>query len=217
MTLGTLKQTLKFIAIDMPEAFNVMLGNAWLKHTKAKLDFGDKTCTVRKGKRIHIVHMQQDCEHTDDTNEPALAPVLSYASAKRCLQQSGVAYCLVLVRPNETDGPQQTSSASQPQELPNEVDQHAARLHAEFPEVFTDKPPHGGSKMQLGFEIIPIPPGSNPVLKPMYRYSPIEMEEMEKQIKTLLELGYIRPSQSPYGAPVLFVKKPRSTELRMLN
>jgi hypothetical protein len=97
------------------------------------------------------------------------------------------------------------------------VDQHAARLHAEFPEVFTDKPPHGGSKMQLGFEVIPIPPGSNPVLKPMYRYSPIEMEEMEKQIKTLLELGYIRPSQSPYGAPVLFVKKPRSTELRMLN
>jgi hypothetical protein len=42
------------------------------------------------------------------------------------------------------------------------------------------------------------------------------MEKKEKQIKTLLELGYIQPSQSPCGAPVLFVKKPRSTELRMV-
>jgi hypothetical protein len=49
----------------------------------------------------------------------------------------------------------------------------------------------------------------------MFRYSPAEMEEMEKQIQQLLELGYIQPSLSPFGAPVLFVKKPRSTELRM--
>jgi hypothetical protein len=39
---------------------------------------------------------------------------------------------------------------------------------------------------------------------------------MEKRIAELLALGYIRPSSSPYGAPVLFVKKPRSTELRMV-
>eukprot|EP00882_Tetradesmus_deserticola_P001192 GHRQ01001290.1.p1 GENE.GHRQ01001290.1~~GHRQ01001290.1.p1 ORF type:complete len:1007 (-),score=112.72 GHRQ01001290.1:2410-5226(-) len=38
---------------------------------------------------------------------------------------------------------------------------------------------------------------------------------MEKQIQQLLELGYIQPSLSSFGAPVLFVKKPRSTELRM--
>jgi hypothetical protein len=44
----------------------------------------------------------------------------------------------------------------------------------------------------------------------------MEMEEMEKQITNLLDLGYIRPSQSPYGAPVLFVTKPRSTDLRMV-
>jgi hypothetical protein len=49
----------------------------------------------------------------------------------------------------------------------------------------------------------------------MFCYSPAEMEEMEKQIQQLLELGYIQPSLSPFGAPVLFVKKPRSTKLRM--
>lgn len=44
----------------------------------------------------------------------------------------------------------------------------------------------------------------------------MEMEEMEKHIKQLLELGYIQPSLSPFGALVLFVKKPLSTELRMV-
>jgi hypothetical protein len=50
----------------------------------------------------------------------------------------------------------------------------------------------------------------------MFRYSPAEMELLEKRIAELLELGYIEPSTSPYGAPVLFVKKPRSEELRLV-
>ena len=41
------------------------------------------------------------------------------------------------------------------------------------------------------------------------------MAEMEKQVTDLLAKGYITPSSSPYGAPVLFVKKLRSAELRM--
>jgi hypothetical protein len=42
------------------------------------------------------------------------------------------------------------------------------------------------------------------------------MAELEKRIKELLDNGYIQPSTSPYGAPVLFVKKPRSEELRLV-
>jgi hypothetical protein len=208
LSLGTLKMLVKFVAIDLPEAFDVMLGDAWLRQTKAKLDYATSTCTVLKGKWVHTLPMQQGSAAEEPKSEPTLATVLSYAGAKRCLQQHGVAYCLVLVRPREPD--------SQPEQPPADADEHAQRLHAEYPEVFTDKPPHGGSKIQLGFEVIPIPPGTNPILRPMYRYSPIEMEEMEKQIQALLELGYIRPSQSPYGAPVLFVKKPRSPDLRMV-
>ena len=50
---------------------------------------------------------------------------------------------------------------------------------------------------------------------PMFRYSSQEMEETEKQVAHLIEQGYISPSTSPYGAPVLLGNKPRSTELRM--
>ncbi|GJP49198.1 hypothetical protein CLOM_g8438, partial [Closterium sp. NIES-68] len=41
-----------------------------------------------------------------------------------------------------------------------------------------------------------------------YRLSPIELADMKKQIKYLLTKGLIRPSTSPYGAPVLFTPKP---------
>jgi hypothetical protein len=86
----------------------------------------------------------------------------------------------------------------------------------EYPGVFTDKPPHGGSKLQAPYEVIPVTPGAKPVFRPMFRYSPVELAEMEAQVKELIELGFIQPSRSPYGAPVLFVKKPRSDKLRLV-
>ena len=49
----------------------------------------------------------------------------------------------------------------------------------------------------------------------MYRLSPLEMEEVKKQVAELLAKGYIEPSTSPYGAPVLFVAK-KDGGLRMV-
>jgi hypothetical protein len=84
-----------------------------------------------------------------------------------------------------------------------------------FPEVFTEEPPFGGSQIELDIEVIPFE-GDKPIFRPMFRYSPLEMEEMQKQIGQVLLRGYNQPSSSPFGCLVLFVKKPRSTELRMV-
>ena len=46
-----------------------------------------------------------------------------------------------------------------------------------------------------------------PVHRPLYKMSSLELEEAKKQIEGMLEHGFIRPSDSPYGAPVLFVPK----------
>jgi len=70
--------------------------------------------------------------------------------------------------------------------------------------------PHGGSEIQLGFVVV------QTLSCGLCTDSPMEMEEISKQMKLLLEVGYIRPSQSLDGAPVLFVKKPRSIELRIV-
>ena len=49
--------------------------------------------------------------------------------------------------------------------------------------------------------------GSKPSYRPPYQLGPAEQDELEEQIKDLLAQGFIRPSCSPYGAPVLFVPK----------
>ncbi|KAD7117085.1 hypothetical protein E3N88_04353 [Mikania micrantha] len=50
-------------------------------------------------------------------------------------------------------------------------------------------------------------PGVGPVAKAPYRLAPSEMQELSSQLQELLDRGFIRPSSSPWGAPILFVKK----------
>jgi hypothetical protein len=57
--------------------------------------------------------------------------------------------------------------------------------------------------------------GAKPVSRPMYRHSLPEEKLLQETIADLLERGYIVPSHSPFGAPVIFVKKPGDTKLRM--
>ena len=54
---------------------------------------------------------------------------------------------------------------------------------------------------------IELEPGTAPISKASYRMAPTEMAESKKQLEELIEKGFIRPSSSPWGAPVLFVKK----------
>ncbi|XP_047979050.1 uncharacterized protein LOC125220967 [Salvia hispanica] len=83
----------------------------------------------------------------------------------------------------------------------------------EFPDVFPDNLPGLPPDRQLEFTI-DLEPGSAPVSKAPYRMAPKELEELKMQLQELMDLGFIRPSVSPWGAPVLFVKKKDGT-LRM--
>nr|GEX29365.1 putative reverse transcriptase domain-containing protein [Tanacetum cinerariifolium] len=56
-------------------------------------------------------------------------------------------------------------------------------------------------------EDLPIVPGAAPVARAPYRLAPFEMKELSEQLKELSGKGFIRPSSSPWGAPILFVKK----------
>ncbi|GKC57423.1 reverse transcriptase domain-containing protein [Tanacetum coccineum] len=59
---------------------------------------------------------------------------------------------------------------------------------------------------QVEFQIDLIP-GAAPVARAPYRLAPSEMQELSNQLQELADRGFIRPSTSPWGAPVLFVKK----------
>ena len=55
---------------------------------------------------------------------------------------------------------------------------------------------------------------AKPTFRPLYRLSPFEHEEVRKQVAELLDKGWIEPSSSPFGAPILFVQK-KDKSLRM--
>nr|GEY41582.1 putative reverse transcriptase domain-containing protein [Tanacetum cinerariifolium] len=59
-------------------------------------------------------------------------------------------------------------------------------------------------KVEFEIELVP---GAAPVACAPYRLAPSEMKELAKQLQELSDKGFIRPSSSPWGAPVLFVKK----------
>ncbi|GJR73766.1 putative reverse transcriptase domain-containing protein [Tanacetum coccineum] len=76
----------------------------------------------------------------------------------------------------------------------------------DFPEVFPEDLPGLPPTRQVEFQI-DLVPGVAPVARAPYRLAPSEMKELSEQLKELSDKGFIRPSSSPWGAPVLFVKK----------
>ncbi|GJT45986.1 retrotransposon protein, putative, ty3-gypsy subclass [Tanacetum coccineum] len=76
----------------------------------------------------------------------------------------------------------------------------------EFPKVFPEDLPGLPSIRQVEFQIDLIL-GATPVARAPHRLAPSEMQGLSNQLQELSDRGFIRPSTSPWGAPVLFVKK----------
>jgi hypothetical protein len=75
-----------------------------------------------------------------------------------------------------------------------------------FPEKLPELPPERTVQ-----HTIPMVSGHTPPCRPTYRLAPVELEECKKQVEELLQQGFIRPSVSPYGSPILFVRKKEGT------
>ena len=76
----------------------------------------------------------------------------------------------------------------------------------EFPDVFPDD--ISGLPLDRAIEfVIELVPGAEPISIPPYIMVPAKLKELKAKLEELLSKGFIRPSTSPWGAPVLFVKK----------
>ncbi|KAJ0880181.1 putative nucleotidyltransferase, Ribonuclease H [Helianthus annuus] len=77
---------------------------------------------------------------------------------------------------------------------------------SKFSDVFPEDLPGVPPDREVEFRIHLIP-GMTPIVKASYRLAPMEIQELKKQLDELLDKGFIQPSSSLWGAPVLFVKK----------
>jgi len=85
------------------------------------------------------------------------------------------------------------------------------RVVCEFLDVFPDDLPGMPPDRDIEF-VIDLLPGTAPISKRPYRMAVNELEELKKQLKELLDKKFIRPSSSPWGAPVIFVEKKDGTQ-----
>ena len=80
----------------------------------------------------------------------------------------------------------------------------------EYVDVFPDELPGLPSHRVVDF-CIELHPGTSPISMTQHRMAPVELQELKVQLHELLDKGFIRPSTSPWGAPVLFAKKKDKT------
>jgi transposase InsO family protein len=130
---------------------------------------------------------------------------MRFCFAPKCTVAGSVTVSSSVPAGNVASGPAATSNVVPETEMQS--------LLTEFADVFKPVPPGLPPDHHVG-HTIPLLPGSVPPFRKTYRLSPAELAEVRAQVADLLAKGWIRPSQSPYGAPILFVGKKDGT-LRM--
>jgi hypothetical protein len=90
------------------------------------------------------------------------------------------------------------------------------RTVSEFPDVFPEELPGMPPDREIEF-VIELVPVTAPIFKRPYRMVANKLAELKEQLQELLDKGYIRPSASPWGAPVIFVPKKDGTQRMCVN
>ncbi|GJR22210.1 putative reverse transcriptase domain-containing protein [Tanacetum coccineum] len=161
-------------------SFDIIIGMDWLSRYDAAILCGEKKVRIPlEGKTLVI---------EGDRNNSRLK-IVSCIKAQKYIEKGCELFLAQVTK--------QESKEKRLEDVP---------VIRDFPEVFPEELPRLPPPRQVEFRIDLIP-GAAPVARAPYRLAPSEMKELSKQLQELSEKGFIRPSSSPWGAPVLFVKK----------
>ena len=179
-----------FLAADLQGfhgSYDVVLGMPWLRARNPDIDFKAGQITLWQRNSPVVLQSRRHAPHG--------APVISAAQLRR-LVRKGAAYLLAAVQADSATSPSADSSP-------------VADVLSEFPDVFpADLPSIHELPERSVVHRIDLEPGSAPPSRPIFRMSQREFDELKTQLDDMLAKGYIRPSVSPFGAPVIFVPKP---------
>ncbi|XP_078169752.1 uncharacterized protein LOC144564103 [Carex rostrata] len=161
--------------------YDLMLGLEWLTKHGVTVD-----CPRRKMiiKRTGLPELTIRLQKQGDR-----CPTISALQAKRLIE-NGCSAFIVSIMQHSTD----TTEIS------------TVPIVTEYADVFPEELPGMPPDREIKFRI-DLDPDTRPISKAPYRMAPAELKELKSQLEELLKLGFIRPSTSPWGAPVLFVRK----------
>ncbi|GJS21843.1 putative reverse transcriptase domain-containing protein [Tanacetum coccineum] len=169
-------------------SFDVIIGMDWLAKYHAVIVCAEKIVRIPFGDEILIVRGDGSSnKHGTRLN------IISCTKAQEYLTKG----CHVFLANITATKDEDKSKEKRLEDVP---------VVQEFPEVFPEDllgiPPTRHVEFRID-----LVPGATPVARASYRLAPSEMKELAEQLHELTDKGFVRPSSSPWGAPVLFVKK----------
>ena len=160
--------------------FDVILGMDWLSRHQAIVDCIMKRVTLRTQNEDEVTFINERSNH--------LSNVISTATARTMVRKRCEAYLAYVI-----DTVKARPSVSDILTISDFSDV--------FPEELPGLPPH--REIEFAIDVVP---STTPASITPYIMAPLELKELKLQLQELLEKGFIQPSVSPWGSPVLFVK-----------
>ncbi|GKE19938.1 putative reverse transcriptase domain-containing protein, partial [Tanacetum coccineum] len=169
-------------------SFDVIIGMDWLTKYHGVIIYDEKIVRVPFGREMLIFQGNRN----NKRGEYRLN-IISCTKAQEYLSKR----CNVVLTHVTTKEAKDKSNGKRLEDVP---------IVRDFPEVFPEDLPGIPPVRKVEFQI-DLVPGVAPVARAPYRLAPSKMKELAEQLQELSDKGFIRPSSSPWGAPVLFVKK----------
>ncbi|GKC85735.1 putative reverse transcriptase domain-containing protein, partial [Tanacetum coccineum] len=169
-------------------SFDVIIDMDWLANHHAVIVCDEKIMRIPYGDELLIVQGDRS-----NKGKKSKLSIISCTKTQKYIKKG----CLIFMAHVTKKENEDKSEEKRLEDVPTVRD---------FPEVFPKDLPGLLPKRQVEFQI-DLVPGAAPVARASYRLAPSELQELSTQLQEFSDKGFIRPSSSPWGAPVLFVKK----------
>ena len=181
ISLGYYTEAMRFVV--QPLSYDIILGKAWETKHKAKIDCSNNTIQFEYMKEQYYITARDSIEQI---------------SVNAMMNDFNNGYPMFSVVMHDVE--------NNDKELKNHED--ISRVLQEYIDVFPEELPKGlpPKRASEDFKIV-LKQDAKPVKKGLYRMSRTELEETRKQVEKLIDLGFVRPSKSPWASPVLFASK----------
>ena len=190
-------------------AHEVLLGTPWLQKHNPSIDWTTGEISVQTGAKEEVLPVKNITEENKSNME-----ICSIRQIMKILaEEEGAQMVMAVVQPRtETEA----ATGEMEELIRSDMPMEAQEMLRSYADVMKSELPGGAVPVRKGVHEfrIELEPGTQPINRPIYKLSPAELEEVRTQVDYLLEKDLIRPSESPWGAPILFVPK-KDGKLRM--
>ena len=172
------------IALPFHE-FDLILGMVWLSKHRAIIDCDKKIVVLRCSDQSEVI--------VHDVRSGPMSNVISVTQNPTIVEKGCEAFFDLVLDSKR-----------------GQIELENILVVKDFPDVFPEELPGipPVREVDLYIEILP---GTAPTSRAPYRMAQTELKELKIQLQELLDKGFIQPSVSPWGAPVLFMKKKDDT------